>query len=238
MNGFPPLHNLSLHSRSLCLLHTYTHPKHLLPKIKGLEPSPIPNSILSLICWPVAHRSFSCSVPLASHQHTPSHTYKPPFAQTGSVSQSRLTEERMQLVSSLSLLLLPLIQVCVCFPGANLTSNLDRIKIVFTPMRCRRVCNGGHCYNSCEKGDVTTVYSETSQHHQQQQPKNQGFRLCEWCLRGLNPCLTPLLVILFTSSSSSSSFFLFPILSCSLKHCSCVSIPLFHCFFYGVILTK
>uniref|UniRef100_A0A8C6MJU9 Latent-transforming growth factor beta-binding protein 1 n=1 Tax=Nothobranchius furzeri TaxID=105023 RepID=A0A8C6MJU9_NOTFU len=61
--------------------------------------------------------------------------------------------------------------------GANLTSSLDRIKIVFTPMSCRRVCNGGHCYNSCEKGDVTTVYSETSYHQQQQQPKNQGFRL-------------------------------------------------------------
>uniref|UniRef100_A0A3B3YIV9 Latent transforming growth factor beta binding protein 2 n=1 Tax=Poecilia mexicana TaxID=48701 RepID=A0A3B3YIV9_9TELE len=39
---------------------------------------------------------------------------------------------------------------------ANLTSNLDRIKIVFTPMLCRRVCSGGRCYNSCEKGDVTT----------------------------------------------------------------------------------
>uniref|UniRef100_A0A3Q2QVD3 Latent-transforming growth factor beta-binding protein 1 n=1 Tax=Fundulus heteroclitus TaxID=8078 RepID=A0A3Q2QVD3_FUNHE len=42
--------------------------------------------------------------------------------------------------------------------GANLTSSLDRIKIVFTPMLCRRVCSGGRCYNSCEKGDVTTVY--------------------------------------------------------------------------------
>uniref|UniRef100_A0A3Q1EW23 Latent-transforming growth factor beta-binding protein 1 n=1 Tax=Acanthochromis polyacanthus TaxID=80966 RepID=A0A3Q1EW23_9TELE len=41
---------------------------------------------------------------------------------------------------------------------ANLTSNLDRIKIVFTPMLCRRVCNGGRCYNNCEKGDITTVY--------------------------------------------------------------------------------
>ncbi|TKS86494.1 Latent-transforming growth factor beta-binding protein 2 [Collichthys lucidus] len=68
--------------------------------------------------------------------------------------------------------------------GANLTSNLDRIKIVFTPMLCRRVCNGGRCYNSCEKGDITTVYSETSQ-HQQQQPKNQGFRLY------INECLLP-----------------------------------------------
>uniref|UniRef100_H3DJ72 Latent-transforming growth factor beta-binding protein 1 n=1 Tax=Tetraodon nigroviridis TaxID=99883 RepID=H3DJ72_TETNG len=68
--------------------------------------------------------------------------------------------------------------------GANLTASLDRIKIVFTPMRCRRVCSGNRCYNSCEKGDVTTVYSETSQ---QQPPKTQGFRLffCQIpCLNG------------------------------------------------------
>uniref|UniRef100_A0A4W6EV42 Latent transforming growth factor beta binding protein 2 n=1 Tax=Lates calcarifer TaxID=8187 RepID=A0A4W6EV42_LATCA len=59
---------------------------------------------------------------------------------------------------------------------------LDRIKIVFTPMLCRRVCSGGRCYNSCEKGDITTVYSETSQ-QQQQQPKNQVF--CQIpCLNG------------------------------------------------------
>ncbi|KAG7510151.1 latent-transforming growth factor beta-binding protein 2 [Solea senegalensis] len=70
--------------------------------------------------------------------------------------------------------------------GANLTSSLDRIKIIFTPMKCRRVCSGGRCHNSCEKGDVTTVYSETAQ-QQQQQPKNQGFRLyfCQIpCLNG------------------------------------------------------
>ncbi|KAM3871347.1 latent-transforming growth factor beta-binding protein 2-like [Diretmus argenteus] len=67
--------------------------------------------------------------------------------------------------------------------GANLTSSLDRIKIVFTPMLCRRVCNGGRCHNICEKGDTTTVYSE----NQQQQPKKQGFRLffCQIpCLNG------------------------------------------------------
>ncbi|XP_074547850.1 latent-transforming growth factor beta-binding protein 2-like [Halichoeres trimaculatus] len=70
--------------------------------------------------------------------------------------------------------------------GANLTSNLDRIKIVFTPMLCRRVCNGGRCYNSCEKGDLTTVYSDNTQ-QQNQQPNNQGFRLffCQIpCLNG------------------------------------------------------
>lgn len=61
------------------------------PKIKGLEVIPLPN-ILSPLCWSMAHLSFSCSVPLASRQHTPSHTYKPPFAQAGSVSQWGLKE--------------------------------------------------------------------------------------------------------------------------------------------------
>uniref|UniRef100_A0AAQ4RE16 Latent transforming growth factor beta binding protein 2 n=1 Tax=Gasterosteus aculeatus aculeatus TaxID=481459 RepID=A0AAQ4RE16_GASAC len=89
------------------------------------------------------------------------------------------------------LLLLLLIRACVCPPGANLTSHLDRIKIVFTPMLCRRVCSGGRCHNSCEKGDMTTVYSENSQQPQQQPPqqqaKDQGYRLffCQIpCLNG------------------------------------------------------
>uniref|UniRef100_A0A8C8CQ83 Latent-transforming growth factor beta-binding protein 1 n=1 Tax=Oncorhynchus tshawytscha TaxID=74940 RepID=A0A8C8CQ83_ONCTS len=82
-----------------------------------------------------------------------------------------------------ALLLLTQVSVCRCAPGANLTSNLDRIKIVFTPMVCRRVCSGGRCYNNCEKGDTTTVYSE----NQHQSPKTQGFRLffCQIpCLSG------------------------------------------------------
>ena len=90
----------------------------------------------------------------------------------------------MQLLSCRTLLRLLLTRVCVClcFPGANLTSSLDRIKIVFTPMLCRRVCSGGRCHNSCEKGDTTTVYSENHQRQQQQrqqQSEKQGFRLCE-----------------------------------------------------------
>ncbi|KAM6961294.1 latent-transforming growth factor beta-binding protein 2-like [Aplochiton taeniatus] len=59
--------------------------------------------------------------------------------------------------------------------GANLTSNLDRIKIVFTPMVCRRVCSGGRCHNNCEKGDTTTIYSENQQ--PQQPAKTQGYRV-------------------------------------------------------------
>uniref|UniRef100_A0A8B9JTH1 Latent transforming growth factor beta binding protein 2 n=1 Tax=Astyanax mexicanus TaxID=7994 RepID=A0A8B9JTH1_ASTMX len=67
--------------------------------------------------------------------------------------------------------------------GANLTAGVDRIKIIFTPMVCRRTCSGGRCYNSCERGDKTTVYSE----NQGPAPKSQGFRLffCQIpCLNG------------------------------------------------------
>ncbi|XP_072545252.1 latent-transforming growth factor beta-binding protein 2-like [Salminus brasiliensis] len=67
--------------------------------------------------------------------------------------------------------------------GANLTASVDRIKIIFTPMVCRRTCSGGRCYNSCERGDKTTIYSES----QGPPPKSQGFRLffCQIpCLNG------------------------------------------------------
>lgn len=142
----------------------------------------------------------------------------------------------MQLVSSLSLPVFLLIQVCACFPGANLTSNLDRIKIVFTPMRCRRLCSSGHCYNSCEKGDVTTVYSETSHQQQQQQPKNSGFRLCECRLQTHGIPLNLHLSCLFDILSFFIFKFLSHCLSClhsdwSLIHLTCVSILLSHSFF-------
>uniref|UniRef100_W5MXR7 Latent-transforming growth factor beta-binding protein 1 n=1 Tax=Lepisosteus oculatus TaxID=7918 RepID=W5MXR7_LEPOC len=57
--------------------------------------------------------------------------------------------------------------------GANLTANIDRIKIVFTPMICKRVCRSGQCFNSCEKGDTTTIYSENTQ----SQVSKSGFRM-------------------------------------------------------------
>lgn len=149
----------------------------------------------------------------------------------------------MQLVSTLPLQLLLLNQVCVCFPGANLTANLDRIKIVFTPMMCRRVCTGGRCYNSCEKGDITTVYSEQQQQQQQQQPQNQGFRLCECRLQALWLTVT-LLVRQFFSAPSRLIISLVFSLSLSLllifwvSHTFPVSILVSHSFFYVVSLTK
>uniref|UniRef100_A0A8C4T1F0 Latent transforming growth factor beta binding protein 2 n=1 Tax=Erpetoichthys calabaricus TaxID=27687 RepID=A0A8C4T1F0_ERPCA len=69
----------------------------------------------------------------------------------------------------------PLFLIFAFVLGSNLTAGIDRIKIVFTPMICKQVCNNGHCYNNCEKGDTTTVYSENSQ--SQNQDSKSGFRL-------------------------------------------------------------
>ncbi|KAJ3613648.1 hypothetical protein NHX12_019894, partial [Muraenolepis orangiensis] len=97
----------------------------------------------------------SPSVPRTAAAAVPQRRLSNALSQAAHVT-ARLS--RMQLVSRRSLLALLLTRVCacVCFPGANLTSGLDRIKIVFTPMLCRRVCGGGRCHNSCEKGDTTT----------------------------------------------------------------------------------
>uniref|UniRef100_A0A452HKU1 Latent transforming growth factor beta binding protein 2 n=1 Tax=Gopherus agassizii TaxID=38772 RepID=A0A452HKU1_9SAUR len=67
--------------------------------------------------------------------------------------------------------------------GANLTEKIRKIKIVFTPTICKQTCRSGHCYNSCQKGDTTTLYSQGGQNHD---PKS-GFRIyfCQIpCLNG------------------------------------------------------
>lgn len=77
------------------------------------------------------------------------------------------------------------------FLGANLTANVDRIKIVFTPMVCRRICYGGQCYNNCERGDKTTVFSE----NQGPPVKTHGFRLC----KSLRLCISQSESVLYSS---------------------------------------
>ncbi|XP_060543387.1 latent-transforming growth factor beta-binding protein 2 [Pantherophis guttatus] len=67
--------------------------------------------------------------------------------------------------------------------GANLTEKIRKIKIVFTPTICKQTCHNGHCYNNCEKGDTTTLYSQSGHDHD---PKS-GFRIyfCQIpCLNG------------------------------------------------------
>ncbi|XP_054303867.2 latent-transforming growth factor beta-binding protein 2 isoform X1 [Pongo pygmaeus] len=67
--------------------------------------------------------------------------------------------------------------------GLNLTEKIKKIKIVFTPTICKQTCARGHCANSCEKGDTTTLYSQGGHGHD---PKS-GFRIyfCQIpCLNG------------------------------------------------------
>ncbi|XP_019344239.1 latent-transforming growth factor beta-binding protein 2 isoform X6 [Alligator mississippiensis] len=67
--------------------------------------------------------------------------------------------------------------------GANLTEKIRKIKIVFTPTICKQTCRSGRCYNSCEKGHTTTLYSQGGHDHD---PKS-GFRIyfCQIpCLNG------------------------------------------------------
>ncbi|NWU93237.1 LTBP2 protein, partial [Upupa epops] len=67
--------------------------------------------------------------------------------------------------------------------GANLTEKIRKIKIVFTPTICKQTCRSGRCYNSCEKGDTTTLYSQGGHNHD----AKSGFRIyfCQIpCLNG------------------------------------------------------
>uniref|UniRef100_A0ABI7YIV0 Latent transforming growth factor beta binding protein 2 n=1 Tax=Felis catus TaxID=9685 RepID=A0ABI7YIV0_FELCA len=67
--------------------------------------------------------------------------------------------------------------------GLNLTEKIKKIKIVFTPTICKQTCARGHCSNSCERGDTTTLYSQGGHGHD---PKS-GFRIyfCQIpCLNG------------------------------------------------------
>ncbi|EPY81363.1 latent-transforming growth factor beta-binding protein 2-like protein [Camelus ferus] len=57
--------------------------------------------------------------------------------------------------------------------GLNLTEKIKKIKIIFTPTICKQTCARGHCANSCERGDTTTLYSQGGHGHD---PKS-GFRI-------------------------------------------------------------
>ncbi|XP_066884189.1 latent-transforming growth factor beta-binding protein 2 isoform X2 [Kogia breviceps] len=67
--------------------------------------------------------------------------------------------------------------------GLNLTEKIKKIKIVFTPTICKQTCSHGRCASSCERGDTTTLYSQSGHGHD---PKS-GFRIyfCQIpCLNG------------------------------------------------------
>ncbi|KAL0169924.1 hypothetical protein M9458_034520, partial [Cirrhinus mrigala] len=39
-------------------------------------------------------------------------------------------------------------------------NHTGRIKVVFTPTICKVTCTNGHCQNSCQQGNTTTIISE------------------------------------------------------------------------------
>ncbi|KAK3570249.1 hypothetical protein QTP86_017124 [Hemibagrus guttatus] len=50
----------------------------------------------------------------------------------------------------------------------------ERIKVLFTPTICRQRCSNGHCINYCERGNITTLYSNEDATH------TSGFRVCKY----------------------------------------------------------
>ncbi|XP_076024679.1 latent-transforming growth factor beta-binding protein 3 isoform X4 [Genypterus blacodes] len=43
------------------------------------------------------------------------------------------------------------------------SSTRERFKVVFTPLICKRICLKGHCQNTCEQGNNTTLIGENGQ---------------------------------------------------------------------------
>lgn len=85
--------------------------------------------------------------------------------------------------------------------GANLTEKIRKIKIIFTPTIYKQTCRNGRCYNSCEKGDTTTLYSQGGHDHD---PKS-GFRICEYPKAPSPPsCLLPLSPAAFPVSTGTA----------------------------------
>uniref|UniRef100_A0A4W3JAU7 Uncharacterized protein n=1 Tax=Callorhinchus milii TaxID=7868 RepID=A0A4W3JAU7_CALMI len=84
-----------------------------------------------------------------------------------------------QFSGSRTMMILKLVLVCLFaeffLAGANLTTSVERIKIVFTPTICKRNCKNGKCYNNCKKGNPTTLYSENGYGP----VSKSGFRICK-----------------------------------------------------------
>ncbi|KAM9481109.1 latent-transforming growth factor beta-binding protein 4 isoform 1-T1 [Clarias gariepinus] len=61
----------------------------------------------------------------------------------------------------------------------------ERIKVLFTPTICRLRCSNGHCTNYCERGNITTLYSNEDATH------TSGFRvfLCPMLCKNGGVCI-------------------------------------------------
>ncbi|GAA6106631.1 latent-transforming growth factor beta-binding protein 4-like isoform X1 [Tachysurus ichikawai] len=61
----------------------------------------------------------------------------------------------------------------------------ERIKVLFTPTICRLRCSNGHCINYCERGNITTLYSN------EDATNTSGFRvfLCPMLCKNGGVCI-------------------------------------------------
>ncbi|XP_078097998.1 latent-transforming growth factor beta-binding protein 4-like isoform X5 [Mustelus asterias] len=60
--------------------------------------------------------------------------------------------------------LLRVLWCCALFisPAFTQIAEVGKIKVLFTPTVCKLKCEAGHCENRCKKGNITTVYSDSS----------------------------------------------------------------------------
>ncbi|KAM4605849.1 latent-transforming growth factor beta-binding protein 4 [Discoglossus pictus] len=67
------------------------------------------------------------------------------------------------------------------------SGQVEKVKVMFTPMICRVRCTGNHCTNHCDRGNMTTVYSDEHAGNNGQ----QGFRafLCPMICQNGGVCL-------------------------------------------------
>ncbi|MEE6491205.1 hypothetical protein FKM82_016127 [Ascaphus truei] len=70
------------------------------------------------------------------------------------------------------LTLLSLSFCCLGMMPASGQGQVEKVKVMFTPMICRVRCQGERCTNHCEKGNMTTVYSDELSSRN----REQGFR--------------------------------------------------------------
>lgn len=54
----------------------------------------------------------------------------------------------------------------------------ERFKVVIAPLICKRICLKGHCKDTCEQGNNTTLVAENGQ--AADTLTGQGFRVGEW----------------------------------------------------------
>ncbi|XP_058243291.1 latent-transforming growth factor beta-binding protein 4-like isoform X4 [Hemibagrus wyckioides] len=78
-----------------------------------------------------------------------------------------------------------IVLLCCVAALLHVSPAAERIKVLFTPTICRQRCSNGHCINYCERGNITTLYSNEDATH------TSGFRvfLCPMLCKNGGVCI-------------------------------------------------